>query len=308
VRVYILTDLEGVAGVERWDPHRYGDPAARRWKDQAVELLAGEVRAAVEGALEAGATSVLIRDGHGHGDDLPREGWPQEVELIQGVGAGARPGPGGGAGAGADIGAGGWLPGLDATVDALLLVGQHAREGAADAVLAHSWSRRRPRRCWLDGVEVGEAGAAVFLAAELGVPTAFLAGDRAAVREARDLVPGIVWAEVKRRDERGAVVHLSGSEARKAIRAGVRRALASLPEVVAVGPAPHVFREVFVRPPLGGVPFLAARLGGGVATRALLRRAGRWPQDGRVTARVADRRTLEYRGPTVAGVLGGALG
>lgn len=309
MRVYILTDLEGVAGVERWDPHAYPDAGSRQWKARAVELLAGEVMAAVEGALDAGAREVLVRDGHGHGRDLPTTGWPPQVRLIRGAGRES------------------WLPELDPSVDAFLFVGQHAREGAPDAVLPHSWSAGRPRRCWLDGREVGETGAAVALAASLGVPTVFLSGDWAAALEALELVPGLRVAEVKRRQD-GRVVHLDPEEARRTIRREVRSALLAPPPVpspprspVATrrSPAPdrdapgrdaghHTFREVFVTPPLAGLPFLAARLLGRRATRFLLERTGRWPADPAVRALVADRRTLEYRGPTVAAVLESALG
>lgn len=301
MRVYILTDLEGVSGVDRWDPHRYDDPEARRWKEEAVALLTGEVKAAVDGALDAGTTEILIRDGHGHGDDLPREGWAPEVELIQGSGRTATPEER------ASV-ACGWLPRLDDTVDALLFVGQHAREGAAGAVLPHSWSRPNPRRCWLGGTEVGETGAAAFLAAELGVSTAFLSGDRAAVEEVRGLAPGVVTVEVKHRRADGTVAHEPPEKIREAIRTGVKDALASLPPPLEALPSPHTFREVFLRPPLAGLPFLAGRLGGRLAARALLTRIHRWPTDPSVTTRIADRRTLEYRGPTVASVLNAALG
>ena len=75
MRVLISVDMEGASGIattrETGYPRRpAGDPqatpdylVARRW-------LTGDVNAAVEGALEAGATSFVIHDSHG--GELPQ--------------------------------------------------------------------------------------------------------------------------------------------------------------------------------------------------------------------------------------------
>ena len=69
MRIYIMTDQEGVAGVIDSDDYCAPD---RRYYETARELLTLEVNAAIEGAIEAGATEFLVVDGHGHGSINPQ--------------------------------------------------------------------------------------------------------------------------------------------------------------------------------------------------------------------------------------------
>jgi len=64
MKIYLMTDMEGVAGVVNGDD--YLAPGARYY-EVARELVTGEVNAAIEGALEGGATEFLVVDGHGQG-------------------------------------------------------------------------------------------------------------------------------------------------------------------------------------------------------------------------------------------------
>jgi len=64
MRIYIMTDLEGVCGVTDFD--NWCGPEGRYY-EAARELLTGEVNAAVEGFLAAGAREILVADGHGCG-------------------------------------------------------------------------------------------------------------------------------------------------------------------------------------------------------------------------------------------------
>ena len=62
MNVYISADMEGTAAVASWtqvDPSNGSEyPYYRR-------LMSLEVRAAIDGAREAGATGVLVNDSHG---------------------------------------------------------------------------------------------------------------------------------------------------------------------------------------------------------------------------------------------------
>jgi hypothetical protein len=60
-RIFIVTDLEGVGGVNSAEEQLL--PGQRRY-DESRRLLAGEVNAAVEGVLKGGASEVVIWDGH----------------------------------------------------------------------------------------------------------------------------------------------------------------------------------------------------------------------------------------------------
>ena len=61
LKVFISVDMEGVSGVIHWDD------VSRRGEDYYFfrKLMTQETNAAIEGALEAGATEILVRDSHG---------------------------------------------------------------------------------------------------------------------------------------------------------------------------------------------------------------------------------------------------
>jgi len=73
MKIYLMTDMEGAAGVVNADD--YLAPGARYY-EVARELVTGEVNAAIEGALEAGATEFLVLDGHGQRSNQPAAAAP----------------------------------------------------------------------------------------------------------------------------------------------------------------------------------------------------------------------------------------
>jgi D-amino peptidase len=62
MKIHIMTDMEGCAGVMCANEYIYSNS---KYYEEARDLVSLEVSAAVEGALEAGATEVLVADGHG---------------------------------------------------------------------------------------------------------------------------------------------------------------------------------------------------------------------------------------------------
>src|SRR5690349_18544134 len=63
-KVFLLTDIEGVAGVVSFEHQTY---PTGRYYDRAQRLLTAEVNAAVEGLRESGVEEILVADGHGPG-------------------------------------------------------------------------------------------------------------------------------------------------------------------------------------------------------------------------------------------------
>ena len=64
MKIYILTDLEGVAMVSRFSQTREEGPQ----KQAAMKLLTQEVNAAVDGILDVDADAeIVVWDGHGTG-------------------------------------------------------------------------------------------------------------------------------------------------------------------------------------------------------------------------------------------------
>jgi D-amino peptidase len=203
VRVYLSVDLEGVAGISDWEQCIPGgdDYALGR------ELALGEVNAAIEGAVAAGATHVLVNDAHSLMRNLP----PGEL------------------GAHASYLSGRFKPlymmeGLDTSYDAAVFLGYHAAM-ATPGILSHTYNPRAIADVSLSGTVTGEAGINALVAQHLGVPIAVITGDQYVGPEASPFCPGIEAIEVKRSVSRYAAEHLHPRVAQERIREGVRRAL-----------------------------------------------------------------------------------
>src|SRR6185369_9008033 len=80
-RILIVTDMEGVGGVNNADEQLL--PGQRRY-DESRHLLAGELNAAIDGALQAGATEVVVWDGHDGSRSLSIEDVDPRARLLQG--------------------------------------------------------------------------------------------------------------------------------------------------------------------------------------------------------------------------------
>lgn len=222
MKIYIMTDLEGVAGVlNATDYLAPGD----RWYSRARELTTLEVSAAIEGFLDAGADEFLVVDGHGHGALDPLLLHPA-ARLL----------------AGRPIG---YPFGCDETFDAACQIGQHAKANADGGHLSHTGSFN-VEDLTINGRSVGEMGCNMLFTGYFGVPNILVTGDLAACHEATDLVPNIETVAVKEglrrgsamgctRDEavtyNGAAIHLHPEEARARIRAGAAAALRRLGEI-----------------------------------------------------------------------------
>lgn len=174
MKIAIMTDLEGVAGVV--DSPNWCRPEGRYY-DIAKELLTEEVNAAVRGFRSGGVEQMQVIDGHGCG--------AIDIRLLDSGVEYARGWPDG------------WPFGIDSSFDAVAWVGQHAKAGTERAHLAHTQSFAYVDLS-VNGVSIGEFGQIAFCAAELGVPAIFGSGDQAFADEAATLMPGIETVVVKR--------------------------------------------------------------------------------------------------------------
>jgi len=211
LKVFISVDMEGISGIVHGDQTTPGTAeyaAGRKW-------MAQDVNAAVEGALEAGATEVVINDSHGSmrnidPDDLhPRailiSGSPKPLSMMQGI---------------------------DASFAACLLVGYHARAGTEDAILDHTISGSVVRAVRVNGAELPELGLNAAIAGYYGVPVVLVSGDTAVCRQAGEtLGKDVVIVAVKEAYGRLAAKLVPMGEARRMIKAGVKDALGKLGRV-----------------------------------------------------------------------------
>lgn len=225
--VYMMTDLEGVAGVDDWDPrHRDDATTAKGVYDRAEmqRLLTAEVNAAAEGLFAAGVEKVIINDAHGAGRTILSEELVSGVKLVQGV---ERPC---------------WLPGLSPEFDALIQVGMHAMTGTPNGCLAHSMSRDMVYR--VNAAEVGEMEMAAFLCGHLGIPWVFTSGDLHACTESERWVGGIVTAPVKEGLGELCALHMAPADARALIKTRVQKAVAAARDIEPLIAEPPVVVDV----------------------------------------------------------------
>src|SRR5579864_8062765 len=80
-RVLIVTDLEGVGGVNDADEQLL--PGQRRYLESR-RILTGEINAAVDGAVAASASAIDIWDGHDGSRTLSIDEIHSAARLIQG--------------------------------------------------------------------------------------------------------------------------------------------------------------------------------------------------------------------------------
>src|SRR5207237_281763 len=84
MRVYISVDMEGIAGVVHESQTDPTTPAFAAEYARFRRLMTAEANAAVEGALAAGATRVLVNDSHWFMRNLLAEELHQSADLVSG--------------------------------------------------------------------------------------------------------------------------------------------------------------------------------------------------------------------------------
>jgi D-amino peptidase len=215
VRVYISVDLEGVAGISDWEQCLAGGDDYALGRDLAL----GEVNAAIDGAVEAGATHVLVNDSHSSMRNLPPGELAGHASYLSGR---FKPHY--------------MMEGLDSSYDVAVFLGYHAAM-PTPGILSHTYNPRAIADVTLNGTVTGEAGINALAAMHHGVPIAVITGDQYVGPEAAPFCPGIQAIEVKRSVSRYAAEHLHPDLARQRIRGGV---LAALSDGSAGPPALHL--------------------------------------------------------------------
>jgi D-amino peptidase len=203
VKILISVDIEGVAGVYHPEQTRAGTGEYER----ARLLMAEEANAAIAGAFDAGAATVIVNDSHGNYRNMPPDRLDPRADVIQGKPRRL-----------------GMMAGLDEGVAAVVLIGCHARAHSR-GILAHTINSFAFARVALNGRELGEAGLNGALAGEFGVPIAVASGDDVFVAETSADLTGTHFIETKRATGCNSGISLSPERARAAIRTGVAAAL-----------------------------------------------------------------------------------
>ena len=216
MRVHIISDIEGVAGIVKWGQTDGSEDALYQ---EGRALYTEEINAAVRGAKAAGATEIVVMDCHGAGGDytfnslLPDKLDPGCEFVVQEH----------------------WTEYtgfLEEGCDAALFVGMHAMAGTPDGVLSHTVSGQAWQNLRFNGTPVGETGINAALCGHWGCPVVLVTGDRAVCGEARALLgERLTTVEVKVGLGRFSARQLPAVRARELIEEGATRALGDLAAV-----------------------------------------------------------------------------
>lgn len=204
MKVYISADIEGICGVTHWDETELEKPAS----EAAIEQMTAEVGAACQGALEAGATEVWVKDAHDSARNIIAAKLPREARLIRG-----------------------WsghpfimMDQLDSSFHCAMMIGYHSRAGSGDNPLAHTMSGQ------IVGLKINDSLASEFrinayTAGYCQVPVVFVSGDQGLCDDAAAFVPNIHTLAVKQ-GIGDSTVNLHPAVAIDRTRAEVARAVA----------------------------------------------------------------------------------
>lgn len=205
MRLYISCDMEGTAGVCSWmqcDPsNRHEYPIYRRYMSQ-------EVRAAVDGARSAGSAEIVINDSHWDMRNLLWDELPGDVRVISG---GRKPFS--------------MAEGLGTGFDGALFTGYHARVGAANGILAHTYTADSLYNVRINGVACSEALLNAAMAGLYGIPLLLVSGDRVVVEHVKEYMPWVEGVVVKEGIGHYAADSITPKAAQAALREGAARAV-----------------------------------------------------------------------------------
>ena len=176
MKVFISADIEGVATTLSHEDCRPGNPNYPYHCDEMTK----EVLAACEGAMEAGADEIVIKDAHGPACNIDSKVLPPCAQIIKG-----------------------WsghpflmVEGLDKSFDAALFVGYHSAASREGNPMSHTVSGRAAY-IKLNGRICSEFMMFSLCAASLGVPTVYLSGDQQLCEDSQNLHPCLVTTAVK---------------------------------------------------------------------------------------------------------------
>ena len=203
MNVLILTDLEGISGVDSIDD--IFEKESEGFQRGLVRLMA-DTNTAVRAAFDAGAEKVYVCDGHGGGKNFI-EGALDARAIQMSVSKN---------------------PEVIHDVDAVVAIGMHAMAGTQRAFLDHTQMSRTIHHYFYDGKRIGELAQIGVYAGHFGVPCVAVSGDRAACVEAKALFgENVATAVVKETEVRNSAICVDFETAEKRIYDAVKEGLAN---------------------------------------------------------------------------------
>lgn len=224
-KLFVSSDIEGTCGIAAWTETDHGGVNAAIYMRQ----MSRECAAAIEGALDAGFDSALVKDAHSSARNISPELLPKEAKILRG-----------------------WtndplvmMSGIDSTFDAAIFTGYHSPAFSNGSPLAHTMTTRIVS-IKLCGEYISEFTINALTAAHFGVPVIMVTGDEYLCEEAKKLIPDITTVAVNKGIGGGSIsIHpdLAVEKIREGAKAAasgdMKRCIAKIP--------PHLSVEVIFR-------------------------------------------------------------
>lgn len=195
--VYLITDMEGLAGVvnngREMSTGRSGNsPDHQRFRQE----LTDETNAAIAGARLGGATQFFVVEGHGANnfrnvlvekvdpEAILLRGWPRPNVMETGV---------------------------NSKMNLMMVVGNHPNAGTP-GIIAHSYAFSS---FTVNGMKLNESGISAFIGGEYGVPLGMVAGDDSYAAEMKEAFPSaeVVTVKIALSGSGGAMMPLARAHA-----------------------------------------------------------------------------------------------
>ena len=177
MKIYISADIEGIIGMVHWDEATRSKPDYPPFVDEMMN----ETRAACEGANQAGAKEIWIKDAHGNGRNLGFSKLPSNVVIIRSFNGHPYC----------------MMQEIDNTFDAALMIGYHSFGQSDENPLSHTLDD------FISYIKINGEYASEFLigaytAALVNVPVVFVSGDMGICEHVNKINPNIKTVGLKK--------------------------------------------------------------------------------------------------------------
>ena len=209
---FISADIEGTAGIVNWKETEPGDQYG-----YFAEQMTGEVAAACQGALDGGATEILVRDAHDSARNLNPAKLPRKTRVLRGWTGGPYT----------------MMDGINETYSAAAMTGYHTCAASNGNPLAHTMTTSI-EKVTINGMPCSEFMINAYIAAYNEVPVIFVSGDTMLCELAKELCPNITTVATSF-GMGGGSIGMHPEDAKEAIQAGMEQAVTHLQEQLAAG-------------------------------------------------------------------------
>ena len=178
INVFLLTDVEGIAGVDSITQMDRTSPEYENTR----KLLSDSINKAVSACFEANADKVYYLDGHGGGGNVFEDlidlraqkcSLQEWVELLK-----------------------------SGSIDCQIELGAHAKAGTINGFLDHTINSKTIFSIKINGIEMCETSLHAALCGKFGVSVIAVIGDEAICRQVKDYIPTCFTCAVKNATER----------------------------------------------------------------------------------------------------------